>query len=59
MQRQMRLKQFWSSSIDTPEIYKDKKFRPSVLFWAYTQVQSDFRGFCLNFISLSRTPRDL
>src|ERR1700712_1013559 len=33
MQRQKRLKQVWSSSIDTPKIFNDKSISPSVLSW--------------------------
>ena len=40
-----------------PRKFKEKKFRPSVLFLGlYPNVRGDFRGFCLNFISLSKPP---
>jgi hypothetical protein len=43
-----------------PGNYKDKKFRPSVLFLGlHPNVRHDFRGFCLTFISLSRTLQGL
>jgi hypothetical protein len=43
-----------------PRNYMDKKFRPSVLFLGlYPNVAGDFRVFCLNFISLSRTLQGL
>jgi hypothetical protein len=43
-----------------PRNLKVKKFRPSVLFLGlYPNVPADFRGFWLNFISLSPTPQHL
>jgi hypothetical protein len=37
-----------------PRNIKNKIFRPSVLLGLHPNVRWDFRGFCLNFISLSR-----
>src|SRR3984957_15335333 len=40
MQRQKRLKQVWSSSIDTPEILKSK-FLGRACCWAFTQMSAE------------------
>jgi hypothetical protein len=53
VQRQKRLMQVWSSSIDTPEIYIGKTKRPSMFLGFHPDVAADFRVFHLNFISLS------
>src|SRR5208282_3847689 len=37
-----------------PRDIKNKILRPSVLLGLHPYVRRDFRGFCLNFISLSR-----
>ena len=57
MQRQKRLKQVWSSSIDTPEILNEI-LRPSVLLGLHPSLRRDFRVFRRNFISLSYLFRD-
>jgi hypothetical protein len=54
VQRQKRLKQVWSSSIDTPEIFSDKKKKAERVSGLPPRRRADFRGFHLNFISLSR-----
>jgi hypothetical protein len=42
-----------------PRNIKDKKLRPCVLLGLHPNVGNDFRGFCLNFISLSRLAHTL
>jgi hypothetical protein len=37
-----------------PRNIKNKILRPSVLLGLHPILRGDFRGFCLNFISLSR-----
>src|SRR5277367_5981317 len=51
--RQKRLEQVWSSSIDTPEIIKNKILRPSLLLGVHPILRRDFRVFRRTFISLS------
>jgi hypothetical protein len=53
MQRQKRLEQVWSSSIDTPKIFNDKTMYAQVFLSQAQEFVKDFRGFQANFISLS------
>jgi hypothetical protein len=50
VQRQKRLKQVWSSSIDTPGIFNDKKEKGRACFWASTQTS---RPILEGFTSIS------
>jgi hypothetical protein len=52
MQRQVRLEQVWSSSINTPKLFKEKFKAELVVLAHYPKVTGDFRGFCPIFISL-------
>jgi hypothetical protein len=52
MRRQVRLEQVWSSSIDTPKLFKEKFKAELVVLAHYPKVTGDFRVFWLIFISL-------
>jgi len=54
MQRQKRLMQVWSSSIDYPQKFNDNVLGKHVVLGFHPNVRADFRVFRLDFIPLSR-----
>jgi hypothetical protein len=61
MQRQRRKSLVWSSSIDTPELLKEKFKAERIVLAHHPKVRTDFRVFQANFIpifgNLSRLKR--